>query len=916
MKQHFKDNLAIFLFFVSSLIVLAIAVTTSVMVGSISGFLKENIEERLLATSLAAAGLVSAEELGALVEPSDMEKPLFRELRLRLIDFAEETNVMYVYYMRPAEGGMMQFIIDNDQTEDAVNLATPPIASEEAPASALGGVAATSGLGNYSEGYTGLLSSFSPVYDGVGRVVAIAGVDISDEQVMKTRGNVAILTVLMLFAMAGVIAGGCLSFILYKRKEDALSKRLRQQELMSELSQSFISTYEMPALINNALRMTGEFLGISRMLISVADEDAGVSRPAYVWSGIDGLLTKDEAGLNDLIFGSFPKKQPPGGPVSPIFCNDIHHNERYLVLENLGIKSFIWTPLYVRGEYWALLSIEECVRTREWNKSDVQLVGLVSNVIAGAAERDLIERGRAEALEQARSASRAKGDFLANMSHEMRTPMNAVIGMTAIARNSNDVDKKDYCLKKIDEASTHLLGVINDILDMSKIEANKFELSFTEFSFEEMLKRVVNVVNFRVDEKHIDFTVHVDEAMPGMLEGDDQRLAQVITNLLSNAVKFTPEQGKIRLGARLIGEDDGLCTIQIDVADTGIGISEDQKARLFASFEQADSSMSRRFGGTGLGLAISKRIVEMMGGRIWVESEIGKGSTFAFTMLARRGLDLRRKPPAYGVRWESLRIMSVDDMPDTAEHFRSISQRLGFACDMAESGAEALELIRKNGVYDICFVDWKMPGMDGMELSRRIKEASGGKSLVVMVSSAEWGLIEEEARASGIDGFLSKPLLPSSIADCINECLGSGAAADDARLAGDEAGCFKGRRILLAEDVEINREIVIALLEPTGLDIDCAVNGEEAVRLFCAAPDRYDMIFMDVQMPEMDGYEATRRIRSREAPGARRVPIVAMTANVFREDIERCLESGMDGHVGKPLNLDEVMSRLREFLAP
>jgi signal transduction histidine kinase len=613
MEKSFSKNPSVFLFFISSLFMLIIAVTTNATIDSISGFLRDNIEKRLLASSRAAAEIVEAEELGALVTAADMDKPEFKELGDRLISFAEESDILYVYYIRMLPDGMAQFIIDNDLTESGVNLSTPPIEMESSPLLAFGGVASTSGLGNYSEGYTGLLSAFAPVFDESGRVVAIAGVDIDDYYIIKTRSNIRMLTVLMLLALAGVIAGGCLSMLLYRRKEHDL----------------------------------------------------------------------------------------------------------------------------------------------------------------------------AEALERANRASRSKSDFLANMSHEMRTPMNAVIGMTTIARNAGDIEKKDYCLKKIDEASSHLLGVINDILDMSKIEANKFELSLTEFEFEEMLQKVIDVISFRMDEKHLDFNVCVDKNIPRVLTGDDQRLAQVIANLLSNAVKFTPEGGKIRLDAHFVEEKNDLCTVLIKVSDTGIGISDEQQKRLFMSFEQADSGTSRRFGGTGLGLAISKSIVEMMDGRIWVESKSGEGAVFAFTISVRR-------------------------------------------CDAPE----------------------------------------------------RCGLPQPS---------VTKP-------------------------DGDNIGCFDGYRIILAEDMEINREIVLALLEPTALHIDCAVNGEEAVRMFADAPDDCDMIFMDVQMPEMDGYEATRRIRSLDAPRAKHVPIVAMTANVFREDVERCLNAGMDDHVGKPIELAEVTEKLRKYL--
>ncbi|MDR0389978.1 MAG: PTS transporter subunit EIIC [Spirochaetaceae bacterium] len=448
------------------------------------------------------------------------------------------------------------------------------------------------------------------------------------------------------------------------------------------------------------------------------------------------------------------------------------------------------------------------------------------------------------AREAAEKASLAKGTFLANMSHEMRTPMNAIMGMTTIAQNAADPGRKDYCLKKIQEASTHLLGVINDILDMSKIEADKLELSRVRFNFEKAVRRAVDVSAFRLSEKHQTFSLDIDPRIPPFLLGDDQRLVQVITNLLSNAVKFTPENGTISLRAVFIREEAGECTVQVEVSDTGIGISEDQKKRLFSSFEQADSGTSRKFGGTGLGLVISKRIVELMNGSIWIKSEPGKGSSFFFTIKARRADSPESVSPAPPVQGEEPAAeMAGDDGTSSAASAVATSVVNGGAGNNANNGAD------------------------------------GG------------------AKSSGLP------------------------------LQQESANNFSGRRLLLAEDIEINREVFLALLEPTGLVIDCATNGAEAVNMFCAAPNSYDIIFMDVQMPELDGYEATRRIREFERernaprfsgedlpPEAPGIPIIAMTANVFKEDVERCLAAGMNSHLGKPLVLEDVLAVLRNYL--
>ena len=519
------------------------------------------------------------------------------------------------------------------------------------------------------------------------------------------------------------------------------------------------------------------------------------------------------------------------------------------------------------------------------------------------------------AKEVAEQASMAKGDFLSRMSHEMRTPMNAIIGMTNIAKGAGDYDKINYCLDKIEVASKHLLGVINDILDISKIEANKFELSATSFDFEKMLISINNVISFRMDEKKQSFIVNLDENVPETIVGDELRLMQVITNLLTNSVKFTPEGGRITLNAKSISQPDGKPNLQIEVVDNGIGISEEQQSRLFTSFEQAEGGTARKYGGTGLGLAISKRIVEMMGGRIWIESELGYGSKFIFTMEYEKG---EKKPqPRLTMKKEDVHILAVDDAPEIREFFVNIMKKFNLPCDVAADGFEALDMVTRceDKPYNIFFIDWLMPDMNGIELTRKIKEVAKKNTVIFMISIAEWSDIERDAVEAGVERFISKPLFPSIILDNIIQCVEiTDEDADKEAAACSRARDFRGCTVLIAEDIEINREIVAAVLEGTGISIDFAENGHEAVAMFEDNPGRYSLVLMDIQMPEMDGYTATRIIRSSMTPQAREIPIIAMTANVFREDVEKCFDAGMNGHIGKPLDFKEVIGVMEQYV--
>jgi signal transduction histidine kinase/CheY-like chemotaxis protein len=703
----------------------------------------------------------------------------------------------------------------------------------------------------------------------------------------------------------------------------ALERSKKMTDTLNRMAETFLSSSEQTfgEMMNAGLEPVVKAARLDRLAVwrNFTKPDGLHSMQCYRWDKRSGGTTEPTKGLEDLSYAVFApdwqelfaKGTAINSPASKLT------GKKADILRSFNAVSVFIAPVHINNNFWGFVLFEDREEERCFEDDIAEMMRSAAFLCVNAVMRAEMERNEAaanermkEALLRATAASEAKGLFLSNMSHEMRTPMNTIIGMASIGKKSSELERKDYALGKIEEASSHLLGVINDVLDMSKIEANKLELVLNDFSFERMLKRAVNAVSIRLEQKQQKFFVTVDGKIPHILNGDDQRLAQVIINLLSNAVKFTREGGTIRLNAFLSEEADGVCTIVIEVSDTGIGITDEQKKRLFHAFEQADSGTSRKFGGTGLGLAISRRIVEMMGGEINVTSEPGRGSEFRFSFRAKRANDTNAPLLDPGVNWETMKVLAVDDAQEILSYFTDIFERYGVLCDTALSGEEALEKIEKSGGYDIYFVDWKMPGMDGIELTKRIKKRSAQrKSVVIMISAFEWAIIREEAEGAGVDKFLMKPLFASDIMDCMNACLGVGGSNTEKQQKAVKGGELKGCSILLAEDVEINREILIASMESTGVEIDCAENGLEALRLLSANPQKYDLVFMDVQMPEMDGFEATRNIRK----SGNTIPVIAMTANVFKEDIENCLAAGMDDHIGKPLNMDNVLEKIRKY---
>ena len=516
------------------------------------------------------------------------------------------------------------------------------------------------------------------------------------------------------------------------------------------------------------------------------------------------------------------------------------------------------------------------------------------------------------AAREAESANKAKTDFLSTMSHDIRTPMNAIIGLTTIAeKNLGDVESTKDSLRKIGLASNHLLTLINDILDISKVESGKLKLSPLTFSIVETVENLVTISQPMIKEKNIEFSFHVNRMEKEYLYADQLRLNQIYINILSNAIKYTEPGGSVSVSLREeTSSVPGSVKLTYVVADTGIGMSPEFMATMYQPFSRQIDSRVNSIQGTGLGLAITKQMVDLLGGTIDCQSEQGKGTTFTVVLdipVADRQLD--------DMRLEPVDVLIVDDDEIMLETAVDSLESLGATVEQAQNGLEALGMIEHRHLsgrdYNIIIVDWKMPEIDGLETIRRIRSETGSDVPILLISAYDWSDIEDEAKEAGANGFVSKPLFRSKLYDRINDLTGKESASIEQE---DDYSDLQGMRILIAEDNDVNWEIISAILAMFGIDSDRAENGRICVDMMNAAKEgSYDLIFMDVQMPEMNGLDATRTIRKLENTWASSIPIIAMTADAFSENVTECLNAGMNGHIAKPIDIKLVIKEIRRI---
>ena len=513
---------------------------------------------------------------------------------------------------------------------------------------------------------------------------------------------------------------------------------------------------------------------------------------------------------------------------------------------------------------------------------------------------------------KAESANKAKTDFLSTMSHDIRTPMNAIVGLTALAeKNPGDVESTKESLRKISLASNHLLTLINDILDISKVESGNLKLSPLTFSIVETVENLVNISQPMIKEKNIEFSFHINQIEKEYLYADQLRLNQIYINILSNAIKYTEPGGRVSVDLiEETGAQSDSVKLTYVVSDTGIGMSPEFMASMYKPFSRQVDSRVNSIQGTGLGLAITKQMVDLIGGTIDCQSEQGKGTTFTVTLdipVADRQRD--------DMKLEPIDVLIVDDDEIMLQTAVDTLTSLGASVEQASSGLEALGMIEHRHLagrdYNVIIIDWKMPEIDGLETITRIRSEIDARVPILLISAYDWSDIEDKAKAAGANGFVSKPLFRSTLYDKINDLIGKESASIEPE---DDYSDLQGMRILVAEDNDINWEIISAMLSMFGIVTERAENGRVCVDMISAAEEgSYELIFMDIQMPEMNGLDATRAIRGSDIPWVSSIPIVAMTADAFSENIMECMNAGMNGHIAKPVDIKLVIKEIRRI---
>ena len=904
--------------------------------------MKTLINERMLDIVNSAAAMLDGDVLDRLTA-ADKGTPEYRAVYDTLARFLENINLDYIYYVRDMGDGSFTFGIDPDPVAPG-EFGAPVVYTDALYTASLG----TPSVDEvpYEDEWGRFYSAFSPVFDSAGKVAGVVTADFNASWYENeiNQNQMIILLACVLFLAIGVIVTLVLTRQFSREMESIKGNLSDLAEDLSELTRESAgpdAAVTVPDMRADDVQAMGKY--ISELRDSLRDyithtttqANAMITAMASDYSSVYYANLDTDDCVCYRVDHSTDRPFSEGDHFSfrelfERYANnsvDEGYREEFLrFIEPDNIRAALATQPIIAyrylarrndREFYEMIRMAGVRRAEDRDDHIVHAIGVGLTKI-DAEMRDTMAKNQAlaEALAMAEEANVAKTAFLSSMSHEIRTPMNAILGLNNLALHDETLSPqtREY-LEKTGDSARHLLALINDILDMSRIESGRVVLRREEFSFAGMLEQINTMVMSQCEDKGLHYECRILSSVDDYYIGDDMKLKEVLINILSNAIKFTDPGGSVTLSVERTAQYEDQSTLCFRVRDTGIGMDQEYIPRIFEAFSQEDSSRKNKYGSTGLGMAITKSIVEMMNGAIAVESEKGVGTEFTVVIPLRASL--RSGGAAEdAVDPGSLRVLIVDDEEIVAEHGRLVLDEAGIRADVCHSGAEALHMLElqslKQAPYNLVLMDWRMPGLDGLETTRQLRRLPGGEDLVVIMTAYTWDTIREEALAAGIDGFLSKPIFASSVVEELEHIL---RRSHMDMFREKQRAPLEGRRILLAEDMEVNAEIMIDILSLRDAEADHAENGKRAVEMFSeSAPGAYSAILMDVRMPVMDGLEAAAAIRALPRPDAKTIPIIALTANAFDEDVQRSLQAGMNAHLTKPVDADHLFQTLEELI--
>jgi len=901
--------------------------------------LKSLIHNRMLDIANTAAHMLDGDTLETLTKEDRGTAP-YQAVNDALAVFQENIELEYIYTVRALEDGSFVFLVD-PTVKDPGEFGEPVVCTEALQKAALGRPAVDEEP--YSDQWGRFYSAYSPVLDSQGRVAGIVAVDFSaawyDREISQQNRSIIVnclLSVALGLALIWLgtrrlrrqlrdITGNIADVardvddLTHKIGRGAAERQEGGADSVQELSGKIrLVKEDLRQYINSLHSQTNSMItALGSDYRSVyyldLDQDAGICFQAM--ADIDNGLQPGQR-FDYMKEITRYANEAVTDQYREAFLHFVQPDTIRAGLEKERLITFLYTVHRNGTDLYEMVRVAGVRHPEDRDDHIVHAVGMGFTDVDAETRKTLAQSDALrEALAAAEEANKAKTAFLSNMSHEIRTPMNAIIGLDSLALRTEGLpaETKEY-LEKIGGSARHLLGLINDILDMSRIESGRLTLRREEFSFSGMLEQINTMVMSQCGEKGLKYECRVIGGVSDFYIGDDMKLKQVLINILSNAIKFTEAPGSVILTVERTAVYGDHSTMKFSVKDTGIGMNPSFIPKIFDTFTQEDSSRNNKYGSTGLGMAITKNIVELMNGTISVESQKGVGSEF--TVVVTLTNSKHEGPAGSAINPKDMHILVVDDEEVAAEHARIVLDEVGIQADTCGSGHEALQMLEvqhtKHQPYNLVLLDWKMPEMDGIEVTREIRKRYDKETTVIILTSFNWDEIMDEALHVGVDSFLAKPLFASNVIDEFERIARRNSMS---LFREKQRASLEGRRILLAEDIVINAEIMKQIILMRNAQIDHAENGRIVVDMFQNSPvGYYDAVLMDVRMPEMDGLEATAVIRALDRPDAKRVPIIALTANAFDEDVQRSLQVGMNAHLSKPVEPEHLYRTLEELI--